>query len=162
MEKDTAMPDRTVLQEPTTGDCDQVWAWRKWLWKKRREQGTAFQEREGQRRACGERKRRNETPGRGWGQKGRRSRTNPSPPPHCLEEPREASKANPSTLAAWYYAYQCCCGGFPPVCQDAGIYAGCVKSNPDFHPLVPMLDAPRKGEKQDMCPSTPSRAASKL
>ena len=81
MEKDTAMPDRTVLQEPTTGDCDQVWAWRKWLWKKRREQGTAFQEREGQRRACGERKRRNETPGRGWGQKGRRSRTNPSPPP---------------------------------------------------------------------------------
>lgn len=25
MEKDTAVPDRTVLQKPTTGDCDQVW-----------------------------------------------------------------------------------------------------------------------------------------
>lgn len=25
MEKNTAVPDRTVLQEPTAGDCDQVW-----------------------------------------------------------------------------------------------------------------------------------------
>lgn len=47
--------------------------------------------------------------------------------------------------------YQCCCGCFPPVCQDASIYAGCVKSIPDFHPLVPMLDSPRKGEKTRTC-----------